>query len=35
MDVQITRLRKKLEDDASNPIWLKTIRGNGYCLTAN
>ena len=33
--VQITRLRKKLEDDASNPIWLKTIRGNGYCLTAN
>lgn len=35
IDVQITRLRKKLEDDASNPIWLKTIRGNGYCLTAN
>lgn len=32
IDVQITRLRKKLEEDPSNPHWLKTIRGTGYCL---
>lgn len=34
IDVQITRLRKKLEDDPSNPSWLKTIRGNGYSLVS-
>lgn len=32
IDVQITRLRKKMAEDPINPVWLKTIRGTGYCL---
>ena len=32
IDVQITRLRKKLEPDSKNPKYLKTIRGKGYML---
>ena len=30
VDVQITRLRKKIEPDPKNPRHLKTIRGRGY-----
>lgn len=30
IDVQITRIRKKIEDDIKNPRYLKTIRNNGY-----
>ena len=30
VDVQITRLRKKIEPDPTNPKHLKTIRGRGY-----
>ena len=30
VDVQITRLRKKIELDPANPRHLKTIRGKGY-----
>ena len=30
VDVQITRLRKKIEPDPANPRHLKTIRGKGY-----
>ena len=30
VDVQITRLRKKIEPDPTNPMHLKTIRGRGY-----
>ena len=30
VDVQITRLRKKIEPDPTNPRYLKTIRGRGY-----
>lgn len=30
VDVQITRLRKKIEDNAKNPTFLKTIRNKGY-----
>ena len=30
VDVQITRLRKKIEEDPTNPRHLKTIRGKGY-----
>ena len=30
VDVQITRLRKKIEADPANPRHLKTIRGKGY-----
>jgi two-component system phosphate regulon response regulator OmpR len=32
IDVQITRLRKKLEDDVSQPRYIKTIRHVGYAL---
>ena len=32
IDVQINRLRRKIEDDPSNPIWLQTVRGVGYRL---
>lgn len=32
IDVQVTRLRKKLEEDTSNPKYLRTIRGKGYIL---
>jgi two-component system phosphate regulon response regulator OmpR len=32
IDVQITRLRKKMETDPSNPRYLKTVRGKGYML---
>jgi two-component system phosphate regulon response regulator OmpR len=30
VDVQITRLRKKIEPDPKNPRYLKTIRSKGY-----
>ncbi|MBR5154669.1 MAG: response regulator transcription factor [Alphaproteobacteria bacterium] len=32
VDVQITRLRKKIEIDTKNPCYLQTIRGKGYML---
>ena len=32
IDVQVTRLRKKIEDDPRTPIYLQTIRGVGYAL---
>ena len=32
VDVQITRLRKKIEIDTKNPRYLQTIRGKGYML---
>ena len=32
VDVIITRLRKKIEDDPKNPKFLQTIRGTGYVL---
>lgn len=34
IDVQITRLRRKLERDPRNPVHLITIRGEGYVLHA-
>lgn len=34
VDVQITRLRRKLETDAGQPRFLITIRNRGYCLQA-
>jgi len=33
IDVVVSRLRHKLEDDPRNPRMLKTIRGAGYMLT--
>lgn len=32
VDVQINRLRRKIEDDPSNPVHLQTVRGLGYRL---
>lgn len=32
IDVQITRLRKKIEKDSKNPRCLQTVRGQGYML---
>ena len=32
IDVMITRLRKKIENDPKNPKFLQTIRGSGYVL---
>ncbi len=32
VDVQITRLRRKIEDDPKVPRYLQTVRGEGYML---
>lgn len=32
IDVQINRLRRKIEDDPGNPLLLQTVRGVGYRL---
>ncbi|MCG8491712.1 MAG: response regulator [Sneathiellales bacterium] len=32
VDVQITRLRRKIEEDPKNPRYLQTVRGEGYVL---
>ena len=32
VDVQVTRLRKKIEEDPRAPIYLQTVRGIGYAL---
>ena len=33
IDVQINRLRRKIEEDPANPIYLQTVRGIGYRLS--
>jgi len=33
IDVQVGRLRRKLEDDPKNPTMIKTVRGGGYMFT--
>ncbi|MGE0740642.1 MAG: response regulator [Hyphomonadaceae bacterium] len=35
VDVQITRLRKKMETDPRAPVYLQTVRGVGYRLAAD
>ena len=35
IDIGINRLRKKIEDDPTMPIWLQTVRGKGYILRPN
>ena len=32
VDVQINRLRQKIESDPANPLYLQTVRGAGYAL---
>lgn len=34
IDIQISRLRRKLEDDPKQPRIVKTVRGGGYVFTA-
>ena len=34
VDVQITRLRRKIEADPKQPRYLQTVRGSGYMLAA-
>lgn len=35
VDVQINRLRRKIERDPSNPVFLQTVRGVGYRLVVD
>ncbi|SBS24669.1 Transcriptional regulatory protein OmpR [Marinomonas spartinae] len=35
IDVHISRLRQRLREDARHPQLIKTVRGQGYILTAN
>ena len=35
VDVQITRLRHKIEENPKQPLFVKTIRGKGYKLICN
>jgi two-component system, OmpR family, phosphate regulon response regulator OmpR len=35
VDVQINRLRRKIEGDPANPLWLQTVRGIGYRLNVD
>ena len=35
VDVQVTRLRQKIETNPKQPQFLKTIRGKGYKLICN
>jgi len=35
IDLQVSRLRQKLEEDAKNPAVLKTVRNEGYVLAAS
>jgi two-component system, OmpR family, phosphate regulon response regulator OmpR len=34
VDVQVNRLRRKIEDDPANPLVVQTVRGFGYRLVA-
>jgi two-component system phosphate regulon response regulator OmpR len=33
--VQVTRLRRKIEDDPRTPLFLQTVRGVGYMLVVD
>jgi len=35
IDIQVTRLRKKIEPDPSKPIYIRTVWGKGYLFTPN
>ncbi len=35
IDVQVTRLRRKIEPDPKNPVHIQTVRGVGYRLMPN
>jgi two-component system, OmpR family, phosphate regulon response regulator OmpR len=35
VDVQVNRLRRKIEEDPANPLIVQTVRGVGYRLVAS
>ena len=35
VDVQVSRLRRKIERDATNPLFIQSVRGIGYRLVAS
>jgi two-component system phosphate regulon response regulator OmpR len=35
VDVQVNRLRRKIETDPTNPLFVQTVRGIGYRLVAS
>jgi two-component system, OmpR family, response regulator len=35
IDLQISRIRQKIEVDSKNPTVIKTLRNEGYLLTAD
>ncbi len=35
IDVQVSRLRRKIENDAAEAVMIKTVRGGGYLFAAN
>ena len=35
IDVQVSRLRQKIEKDLKNPSLIKTVRTGGYIFTAS
>ena len=35
IDVQMTRLRRKIEEDPKYPFWVQTVRGKGYKLVSS
>lgn len=35
IDVRVTRLRKKIEPDISNPVYIRTVWGEGYLFSPN
>ena len=35
IDIQVSRLRRKIEEDPRNPTLIKTVRGGGYMFTAD
>jgi two-component system phosphate regulon response regulator OmpR len=35
VDVQVNRLRRKIEQDPANPLIVQTVRGVGYRLVAS
>ncbi len=34
VDVQLSRFRRKIENDPKDPVLIKTVRGGGYIFTA-
>ena len=35
VDVQVNRLRRKIENDPANPLFVQTVRGIGYRLVVS